>query len=210
MNGDYFILDADGEQTGPYTFKELVDAGLEIHSRILSPTTNTWEDACDLPEFYAYFESVGIYLPTGDNLASFGWRLAAFIIDYFVAVILMNIILPVLASGGITFKMQNTEDVMHMAPSEILLLQLIISSTMIIYNALCEASSMKGSLGKKICKLVVVDVDGVGQNLLNSLLRSVGKAISIFLFFTGFISILFTEHKQAVHDMLAKTYVVKR
>jgi len=54
-----------------------------------------------------------------------------------------------------------------------------------------------------------VDIDGAGLTYLNALLRSLGKAISIFLFYIGFLSIFFTEHRQALHDQLARTYVVK-
>jgi len=68
---------------------------------------------------------------------------------------------------------------------------------------------MKGSIGKKICRLVVVDIDGMGLTFVNALLRSFGKAISVFLLYIGFVTIFFTEHKQALHDQLARTYVVK-
>lgn len=210
MNEGYFLLNEDDEQTGPYSFNELVNAGLDLHSRILSPKSEFWEDACDLPEFYSYFASVGIYLPTGDNLASFGWRLLAYGVDFIILNFLTSFMFTILASYGIVFKLQTYQDLLKMPVSNMLLLQLITSGTLIVYNAVCEASPMEGSIGKRVCGLVVVDVDGVGQSFLNALLRSMGKAVSILLFCTGFISIFFTEHKQAVHDMLAKTYVVKK
>ncbi len=209
MGNEYYILE-DGEQTGPYTFDELTDMGLDIHTRILSPGAEGWQDACDLPELYPYFEAQGIYLPTGDNLASFGWRLLAYIIDYVIYSILMQYTLVILSSMGIVFKIGSIDDLLKMPVLQVLQLQLIYSLVIIVYNSICEASPMKGSVGKRIFKLVVVDVEGQGLSFLNALLRSAGKALSIFFIYTGFISILFTEHRQAFHDYLAKTYVVKR
>ena len=209
MTEGYFILE-DGDQKGPFTLDELTGKEIDIHSRILSPLADTWQDACDLPELYPYFEAQGIYFPTGDNLASFGWRLLAYVVDYIILSVLMDFILKILALRGITFKIQSYTALLKLPIAELLTLQLITSITLVIYNAICEASPMKGSVGKKVFKMVVVDVDGVSQNFLNALLRSIGKAFSIFFFYMGFLSIFFTEHRQALHDLLAKTYVVKR
>jgi uncharacterized RDD family membrane protein YckC len=213
MSDGYYILEEE-EQKGPFTFDELMDMDIDIHSSILSPATDTWQDACDLPELYPYFEAQGIYLPTGDNLASFGWRFLAFIIDNFALSILINFVIVFLSSIGISYKAPTYDELFKLSPAALLPIalvnSLIYSITLIIYNTICEASPMKGSVGKRIFKMVVVDVDGMGLSFLNALLRSVGKALSIFFFYLGFLSILFTEHRQAVHDLLAKTYVVKR
>ncbi|MGZ3872778.1 MAG: RDD family protein [Mucilaginibacter sp.] len=208
MDNSYYILE-DGEQRGPFSFDELTARDLEIHERILSPLADTWQDACDLPELYPYFEARGIYFPTGDNLASFGWRFAAYVIDYVILSFAMSFIYRALASYGIMPAMRSYDDWLKAPPGDLLLMQLFFSLTLIIYNSICEASPMKGSIGKKICRLVVVDVDGVGLSYLNALGRSAGKAISVFLFYGGFLSIFFTEHRQALHDQLARTYVVK-
>jgi uncharacterized RDD family membrane protein YckC len=208
MTGDYYILE-DGEQKGPFTFDELMDKGLEIHTRILSPQAEGWADACDLPELYGYFESLGIYFPTGDNLASFWWRLLAFIIDTIILYFVSQVIFMILASKGITFNMSSYDAFLKMPMNKLLELQFISSLTLVIYNSVCEASPMKGSVGKKMCRMVVVDVDGVGLSYPNALVRSMGKALSIAIFYLGFASIFFSEHRQALHDYIAKTYVVK-
>jgi uncharacterized RDD family membrane protein YckC len=208
MAQEYYILE-DNEQQGPYTFNELTAMELDIHTRILSPLAETWEDACDLPEFYPYFESRGIYLPTGDNLASFGWRFLAWIIDYFIISILASFVINALILKGVVHAMSSYSDLLKASPRELFIVQLSFIIPLIIYNTVCEASPMKGSIGKKICRLVVVDVDGMGLTFVNALLRSFGKAISVFLLYIGFVTIFFTEHKQALHDQLARTYVVK-
>src|SRR5579862_4407107 len=102
MGNDYYILE-DGEQKGPFTFDELIDMGLNIHTRVLSPLADGWQDACDLPEFYRYFEGKGIYFPTEDNLASFWWRLAAYIIDTVILTVLFEYLLRILSYYDRTF-----------------------------------------------------------------------------------------------------------
>jgi uncharacterized RDD family membrane protein YckC len=209
MSGDYYILE-DGEQTGPFSFDELIDMGLEIHTRVLSPLAEGWLDACDLPEFYPYFEAQGIYFPTGDNLASFWWRMLAFIIDYVIISILLTILFILSVQFGLTIKVPTIDDILKESFVERLKLMLVIYLALIIYNSAGEASAWEGSIGKRICRLVVVDVDGQRLSYPRALLRSFGKAISLFINGIGFLSIFFSEHRQALHDYLAKTYVVKR
>ena len=205
----YYILE-DGEQSGPFTFKELMEMDLDIHTRILSPLADTWQDACDLPELYPYFEAQGIYFPTGDNLASFWWRLLAFLIDYVIVSILIAILFILAVQFGLTIKIPTMDDIMKESFVERLRLMSVIYLALIIYNSAGEASAWEGSIGKRICRLVVVDVDGQGLNYPKALLRSFGKAISLFINGLGFVSIFWSEHRQALHDYLAKTYVVKR
>jgi uncharacterized RDD family membrane protein YckC len=209
MENGYYIAE-DGGQQGPFTLKELMEQEIDIHTRILSPEGENWQHACDLPELYPYFEALGVYFHTGDNLASFGWRLLAYIIDYLILAFLLNFVLKALAINGMDINIKSYADIMKLPLSQLVTIEIITSLAWIIYNSACEVSPMKGSIGKKIFKMVVVDVDGMGMTFMNALLRSFGKTVSIFCFYLGFLSIFFTEHKQAVHDLLAKSYVVKR
>lgn len=197
----YFILE-NGEQNGPFTFEEIIQKGLDIHTRVMSPVAEKWEEACDLPEFYPYFESKNIYFPTEANLATFGWRMLAYLIDLIILSMAMIIILNVLAANGITFNIENYNSLIR--------LQLGFFGILILYNSVCEASPLMGSLGKKACKLLVVDADGRKLTYMNALVRSFGKALSVFLMYIGFFSILFNEHRQSLHDYLAKSYIIKK
>ena len=82
-----------------------------------------------------------------------------------------------------------------------ILLQIITGVTLIVYNTVGEVSQLKGSIGKFLFRLVVVDVEGFGQSFLIALLRNFVKVFSVFFV---------TEHRQAIHDLLAKTYVVRK
>jgi uncharacterized RDD family membrane protein YckC len=209
MNEVYYIL-VDGEQTGPYTFDELIDQEPEIHTRIMAPSADTWQDACDLPELFEFFRERGTYFPTEDNLASYWWRLLATLIDLLLLSFLMSFILPVLNQRGLLHIKLDSFDPYKTSQHDVFVIQIIFNSIIILYNSICEASSLKGSLGKKVCGLVVVDADGQGLKYGVALFRSFGKVVSIFFWGVGTFSIFWTEHKQALHDFLAKTYVVRK
>lgn len=208
MTGNYYILENE-VQKGPFTFEELTATEIGLHDKILSSDTETWQEACDLPEFFTYFEARGVVFPTEDNLASFWWRLLAFFVDYVIISLFLGFVLAIFISNGLFVKVKSYDDIIKVSNDYRLQLQIIIYATLILYNSIGEASPMKGSLGKKICRLVVVDTDGVGLTFPRSLLRSMGKVVSLFFYGAGFVSIFFSEHRQALHDYFAKCYVVK-
>jgi uncharacterized RDD family membrane protein YckC len=209
MDNQYYI-EQNGEEQGPYSSKELIEMGLDLHTRLLSPTTNTWEDACDLPEFFAYFQSLGADFPTEDNLASFWWRLLAFVIDYLILSFILGIVFSILTANGLVYKIQSIDDALKLSSKDRLIIELVFYCTLIIYNAIGEASAFKGSIGKKVCKLVVVDGDGLGLTIGNAILRSLVKSLTFFLYGLGFLSIFWSQHRQALDDMAVRSYVVKK
>jgi uncharacterized RDD family membrane protein YckC len=212
MDDQYYILE-DGGQTGPFTLEELIDAAPDIHTRVMSPRENAWRDACDLPELYDYFRGLGIYFPTEDNLASPWVRLGAFIIDFILAALIWEFIIVILSSRGLLPAMQTFTrmDALSKLPHrQFMLMELVIYLTLIIYNTIGEASAMQTSVGKRIFGLIVVNADGEGISFPIALARSLGKLVSISFWGIGFVSIFWTEHRQTLHDFLAKTYVIKK
>lgn len=214
MDTEYFIMN-NGAQAGPFTLQELLERQPELHTGIRRAAESEWTDACDMPELFDYFLAKGYDFPTEDNLASFGWRLLGYVVDYLLLSFLVDLVFMVLANFGITFNinaitLKTLSDPSKVPVGEMLAIEFIWLATLIIYNAICEASPMKGSIGKRIFRMVVVDADGARLSFPRAMMRSIGKAISVFFLYLGFLSILFTEHKQALHDYLAKTYVVKR
>ena len=212
MDNEYLILE-DGEQTGPFTLEEVIEKEPDLHTRILSPNETACKDACDLPELYEYFLALGVDFPTEDNLASFWIRLLAFIIDLFLLSILFDILLVIFIPSSELANLQKYVGIdafAKMPDSQKNIMELVVYTILIVYNMIGEASPMRGSLGKRICRLAVVDADGQGLTVLNALVRSFGRVVSLFFSGIGFVSIFFTEHKQALHDLVAKTYVIRR
>lgn len=203
MNEEYYIIEGDNKK-GPYTFTELVGMDLDIHTEIITPISDTPQYASELPEFDDYFKAQGVYFPTADNLAGFGKRALAFIIDYILLCVPIELIL--LKMNLLTLP--KGPDLTLPAPHEMFIMQAAFFSAFFVYNIILEATPLKGSLGKKICKLVVVDVDGQSPGLPKSIGRTAGKVLSLFIYGLPFLTMLFNEHRQTWYDSLAKTYVI--
>lgn len=202
MNEEYYLVTGD-DKKGPYTLDELMDMDIDIHTEIITPLSDKPQYASELPELNDYFEAQGIYFPTEDNLAPFGKRIAAFFIDYFgIYIIVSNI---ATRTGWVTLP---TDYRIGMpVPNSMLILTISVLTTFLIYNTICEATGLKGSLGKRIFKLSVVDIDGKRLSLPRAFLRNLGVTLSITIW-VPFLSVYFSEHRQAWYDSLAKTYII--
>lgn len=207
MTDSYYIL-RDGVKTGPFTYDELTDMGLDANTRVVSSTGNNWEAASDMPDFYEYFEAKGHTFPTEDNLATFWWRLAAYVIDNIVVLMLLAVILPDLF---ITIYKNELADNMStealMARVKLNAISFVVTT---IYHSLFEASKWRGSIGKKICNLTVIDADGIGLGIGRAFLRNVSKFLSAIVFCIGYLNILWDDHRQGWHDQIARAYVIRQ
>ena len=66
------------------------------------------------------------------------------------------------------------------------------------------------TLGKKVLKIRVVTQDGSELGLGKIILReTLGKFLSVMILFIGYLMAFFDSEKKALHDRIAKTYVVK-
>lgn len=67
------------------------------------------------------------------------------------------------------------------------------------------------TLGKKIMKIKVVDSEGSNASIKDLAMREIlGKFVSgIIPLYIGHIMVIFTARKQALHDKIAGTYVIK-
>ncbi len=132
--------------------------------------------------------------------AGFWRRLVAIIIDGIIlsiagSIIRYGILGPVLSisTGGF-------------APSYELV-SLVISW---LYFTLLEASSHQATLGKMAMGIAVTDMDGRRISWGRANARYWSKYLSTFILMIGWLMAGFTAKKQALHDMIAGTLVVKR
>lgn len=87
---------------------------------------------------------------------------------------------------------------------------LLISVISLIYYPITESSSWKGSFGKHLMKMKVIDKQGNKLSLGLAAARTALKFFSYSLLFAGFIMIAFTKNKQGLHDIILETYVVEK
>lgn len=129
--------------------------------------------------------------------AGIGWRLLAFLIDAIVLALGGSILGIVIGNGlnplFIDYRGQGLVGVV---------LQWL-------YFAGLESSSMRGSLGKRACGLIVVDMEGRRLTFLRATARYFSKMLSALVLFVGYLMIAFTERRQGLHDLIASTVVLK-
>jgi uncharacterized RDD family membrane protein YckC len=78
-----------------------------------------------------------------------------------------------------------------------------------LYYALMESSKMQATLGKRALGIKVYTEEGQRLSFGRATARHFGKILSGLILGIGFIMAAFTEKKQALHDIMAKTVLVK-
>ena len=79
-----------------------------------------------------------------------------------------------------------------------------------LYFAYMESSPNQATFGKMVVGLRVTDLNGNRIGFGQATGRHFGKIVSGFILAIGFIMAGFTERKQALHDLMASTLVLKK
>ncbi len=149
------------------------------------------------------------------NYAGFWIRFVAVIIDSLVLSFLsFLLIIPLL--GLIGFSTLSLSDLSSMDPEEMVMTFLALSTPLYLanmimtwlYYALLQSGSWQATLGKRAIGVKVVDKNGERISFTTASVRYLGRIISGMTMLIGFIIAGFSAKKQALHDMIASTYVV--
>jgi uncharacterized RDD family membrane protein YckC len=90
-----------------------------------------------------------------------------------------------------------------------LLATLVVIIGPFVYFAALQSSARQATYGKALVGLKVADNGGNRISFLRSLARELAKLISAFPLMIGFLLAAFAKRKQALHDMVASTVVVR-
>lgn len=115
-----------------------------------------------------------------------------------------------LGTGGRPMRITDPDGALNLG---FVIMEVIVIGVMTVirwlYFALQESSSAQGTLGKRALGLRVTDLEGCRISFLRATGRFFGKYISGMILGIGFIMAGLTERKQALHDMIAGTLVVR-
>lgn len=146
--------------------------------------------------------------------AGFWLRFVAWIIDRIVLQFTGSIItLPFATSMGIRELMRthpsSPEDFIPLFENmrKFFLIILVLEW---LYYALLESSAWQATLGKKALGLEVTDLIGARVSFGRATGRYFARYISFFTIGIGYIMAGFTAKKQALHDMIAGTLVIRK
>ena len=79
-----------------------------------------------------------------------------------------------------------------------------------LYYAAFESSKFQATPGKMALGIIVTDYEGERISFGKATGRYFSKIISAIILFIGYIMAAFTEQKQALHDIMAGTLVIKK
>lgn len=77
------------------------------------------------------------------------------------------------------------------------------------YFIILESSPQQATLGKSLMRIKVSDINGQQISIQQAAIRYFSKIISAVILYIGFIMAAFTQQKQGLHDIIAKTLVIK-
>ena len=136
--------------------------------------------------------------------AGFWKRFAAFIIDYFVVVVLAMLGGAIVGLVyGIASSSVNKESAEGLGG-------LTALAVWWLYYAFMESSGKQATLGKMALGIKVVDRQGARISFARATGRHFAKLLSGMIMMIGYMMAGFTSRKQALHDMVAGCLVVNR
>ncbi len=144
-----------------------------------------------------------------NNYAAFHWRVAACLVDFLI-VMAATAIISLIAGFElylVSAFLQFDQDTMRFAIQVVSWTVGVLVPS--LYFAGLESSPWQATLGKRFFGMKVTTVEGRSISFPRALIRFLLKFFSGFLFGLAYLVCLFTERKQALHDILINTVVLK-
>ena len=144
----------------------------------------------------------------GVRYAGFWIRFVAAIID---TIIVEAVVVPVSMVLGVVIGIGGTaggadQAMLQLAGAGVGALVGLVG-TLLYYTAL-ESSGKQATLGKMVLGLKVTDTNYQRISIGRAFGRTLSKYVSAMILLIGYIMAGFTERKQALHDLIAGTYVI--
>lgn len=147
----------------------------------------------------------------GARYGGFWIRWVARLIDGAVFVVVLGPIIAILVSGYFATHHSLERD----QPPDagfffmIVLIGVVAGVGVWLYEALMTSSSRQATLGKMAFRMKVTDMNGARISFGRATGRFFAKILSGMILNIGYIMAGFTTRKQALHDMIAGTLVVR-
>ncbi|HEY4979896.1 MAG TPA: RDD family protein [Candidatus Acidoferrum sp.] len=152
----------------------------------------------------------------------FWLRFVAYLVDSVaMGIAVFAIFIPLVAITGAAAHLHGLEDMQRRGQPDpavvaafITLFVTFVGAALLItwlYHAYFESSSWQATPGKRVMNLYVTDLSGQPITFLNATGRHFAKIVTgLIPLFIGYIMAAFTERRQALHDMIASTLVLRR
>jgi uncharacterized RDD family membrane protein YckC len=133
--------------------------------------------------------------PTGTQYGGFWIRFLALLADCAIVFVLSSALIV-----GAT---------MALAPDDLTVAVIAVWVLGFLYWPILHASRLRATFGKALLGLHVTRFDGRRISILRALWREIAKIFSGAVFMLGYVIAAVTPRKQALHDLIAATYVAR-
>ena len=147
--------------------------------------------------------------------AGFWRRVPALVLDLLLVSLFMMLIDALhLAYAGVpfdvAFKLESASNAfsLHYNPTRFGVWTGLLAS--LTYFVTFESSRLRATPGKIAMRLIVVDKTGGRLSMVQAFGRTLGKVPSAGIFWIGFMMAGWTARKQALHDLMARSVVLKQ
>jgi uncharacterized RDD family membrane protein YckC len=160
-----------------------------------------------------YSYAVTMQPPSHLVYAGFWLRFVAYFIDGLILVLILSV--PAIILISMLVELNGGHSDSGFKPEAIgaivadLFFYLVGPFAAWLYFAIMESGSKQATYGKRIMGLCVTDMAGQRIGFGRATARFFGKIVSAIPFDLGFVMAGFTDRKQALHDMMAGTLVVR-
>lgn len=145
------------------------------------------------------------------QLADGGKRFIAFLIDVIILTVVSMILFGILGAvgfmGASSAETSDTAGIMAAMAGAGLLIQVVSLALQVGYFTYFESSERQGTIGKSAMGLIVADENGNRLDTQKALIRNIMRLVSGMICLIGYLMAFFTEKKQTLHDIVAKTNV---
>jgi uncharacterized RDD family membrane protein YckC len=203
-----FFVTHNNQQYGPMSWDEVLRYNFPPNALIWYEGLKNWQPLSslmpDTPVPPPINRPASTNMVYNENLfADFGLRLAAYLIDA-VALGFASFVVGALW-GLLAGRMVYTNPVGYLVFAYILSIV-----TGWLYFAIFESSEYQATPGKMLLKITVVDEQFKRLTFANASGRFFGKILSTIILLIGYLMVLWTPNRQALHDQIAKTFVVRK
>ncbi|MEY4539105.1 MAG: hypothetical protein RLZZ306_862 [Bacteroidota bacterium] len=145
------------------------------------------------------------------QLADGGKRFIAFLIDAILLGVISMILFGILGAvgfmGASSAETSDGAGIMAAMAGAGLLIQLLSFAIQVSYFTYFESSERQATIGKSAMGLIVADENGNRLDTTKALIRNIMRIVSSFICLIGYLMAFFTDKKQTLHDIVAKTNV---
>ncbi len=135
--------------------------------------------------------------------ASFGSRVAAALIDFVILQVAMALVQGLFVQ--IVMRRLDITGILLGVCGPVV----VGAGLTLFYSVWLESSAWQGTLGKRVLGLKVVTLEGQRISFGRSTSRNIAKSCSALILGVGYLMPLWTQRRQALHDIMAACVVVR-